>query len=309
MGSYYPFGLKHKGYNNIVNPNGNSTAQKFGYSGKELNEELGLNWHDFGARNYDASLGRWMSIDPLAEDMYTQSPYVYALNNPVLLIDPDGKKPFPGPFTGRAYRQKNGIIITRVTSEQRYAMGIYTQASYAATGWLGFAGSTAHRINNPPTDNTAANAAWAMTPTAGKGGAKFLDWATKSYYAGDAMSGKYDVFHARGATNVFFKAPIKALGYVGLAMAISDNDKRANEFLENQTYIYGDAMIEGSHVNIVNEGLFDVNDKSATVENVESRLNVIHTGISLSLTQFDLNTKEGRNKAQKFLNDKDNRRT
>ena len=32
-------------------------AQKFGYNGKELNEELGLDWHDFGARNYDASLG------------------------------------------------------------------------------------------------------------------------------------------------------------------------------------------------------------------------------------------------------------
>ena len=81
--NYYPFGLKHKGYNNVVSSNGNSTAQKFGYNGKELNEELGLEWHDFGARNYDASLGRWMNLDPLAEQMRRHSPYNYAFDNPI----------------------------------------------------------------------------------------------------------------------------------------------------------------------------------------------------------------------------------
>ena len=63
-----------------VSSNGNSTAQKFGYNGKELNEELGLNWYDFGARNYDASLGRWMNIDPLADKYRKYSPYNYVLN-------------------------------------------------------------------------------------------------------------------------------------------------------------------------------------------------------------------------------------
>ena len=91
--NYYPFGLKHKGYNGNYNPLGNSTAQKFGYNGKELNEELGIQWHDFGARNYDAALGRWMNIDPLAEEMRRHSPYNYAFNNPVYFIDPDGMAP------------------------------------------------------------------------------------------------------------------------------------------------------------------------------------------------------------------------
>ncbi|AFU69793.1 RHS repeat-associated core domain protein [Psychroflexus torquis ATCC 700755] len=91
--NYYPFGLKHKGYNNVVSSNGNSAAQKFGFRGKELNEELGLEWHDFDARNYDVSLGRWMNLDPLAELMRRHSPYNYAFDNPIYFTDPDGMYP------------------------------------------------------------------------------------------------------------------------------------------------------------------------------------------------------------------------
>ncbi|MDD7886835.1 RHS repeat-associated core domain-containing protein [Flavivirga sp. 57AJ16] len=58
---YYPFGLEHKGYNNVVNGTENNHHT---FQGKENQKELGLNWHDFHARNYDASLGRWMNIDP-----------------------------------------------------------------------------------------------------------------------------------------------------------------------------------------------------------------------------------------------------
>uniref|UniRef100_UPI0026306E6C RHS repeat domain-containing protein n=2 Tax=uncultured Psychroserpens sp. TaxID=255436 RepID=UPI0026306E6C len=90
--NYYPFGLKHKGYNNTVSANSNSQASKYKYNGKELNEELGLDWHDYGARNYDASLGRWMNIDPLAEKYYEYSGYNYTLNNPIMFNDPDGMR-------------------------------------------------------------------------------------------------------------------------------------------------------------------------------------------------------------------------
>ena len=89
--NYYPFGMKHKGYNNVVN----GTDHPYGFGGMEEQNEFneGLGWIDITARNYDPALGRWMNLDPLAETMRRHSPYNYAFDNPIFFMDPDGMSP------------------------------------------------------------------------------------------------------------------------------------------------------------------------------------------------------------------------
>jgi RHS repeat-associated protein len=83
---YYPFGMAMSG------PWMDDAARNtpYQYNGKELNEDFGLGWTDYGARWYDAALGRWWSVDPLAEQYRRWSGYNYAVDNPVRFIDPDG---------------------------------------------------------------------------------------------------------------------------------------------------------------------------------------------------------------------------
>ena len=89
---YYPFGMTMEGeWQNIVN----GPENNYLYNGKELNSDFGLDWSDYGARYYDASIARWNSVDPLAETMASWSPYNYAFNNPILFVDPDGNAPEP----------------------------------------------------------------------------------------------------------------------------------------------------------------------------------------------------------------------
>ncbi|MFC6859202.1 DUF6443 domain-containing protein [Zunongwangia atlantica] len=89
--NYYPFGLQHSGYNNVVSSSTNSLIKKYRYNGKEIQDELGLNIYDYGARMYDPSVGRFISTDPLADKYYEHTPYNYVGSSPIMRVDPDGR--------------------------------------------------------------------------------------------------------------------------------------------------------------------------------------------------------------------------
>ncbi len=93
--NYYPFGLRHKGYNEIINSHVNSTAQNFKYNGIELEESLGIDLYEMDFRQHDPVISRFMSIDPLAEliQQIDKSPYNFAWNNPIMYNDPSGLCP------------------------------------------------------------------------------------------------------------------------------------------------------------------------------------------------------------------------
>ena len=79
---YYPFGGTFA--------TSSSSVQPYKYNGKELDTKAGLNWYDYGARHYDAALGRFMTQDRFAEKYSSLSPYQYGANSPVCNVDVNG---------------------------------------------------------------------------------------------------------------------------------------------------------------------------------------------------------------------------
>jgi RHS repeat-associated protein len=83
--NYYPFGLNH--ISNSFSNSGFGSFYSYKYNDKEL-QETGL--FDYGARMLMPDLGRWGAMDAMSEKYSAWSPYNYAINNPVMVIDPDG---------------------------------------------------------------------------------------------------------------------------------------------------------------------------------------------------------------------------
>jgi RHS repeat-associated protein len=154
---YYPFGLE-------IAVSGTSDNQ-IKYNSKELQTDAKLGWYDYGARFYDPVLGRWHSVDPMAETSRRWSPYTYCMNNPIRFIDPDG-------MNVDGYTVDDDGYIERVddTGGDKYDV-LYSKADYSkAKQEVKEDGSQKNEYGNPePANQIMVNNTDILPALEGKG--------------------------------------------------------------------------------------------------------------------------------------------
>jgi len=117
-------------------------ASKNKFTGKKWDDEFGVNLYNFPARDYDPMIGRWLSVDPVANEFPNYSPYNYAYNNPLAFNDPTGKsgeavieRDKKGKETGNVIVSANLIFYgSQATPKTAQAITNEIQTLYNAVG-------------------------------------------------------------------------------------------------------------------------------------------------------------------------------
>ncbi len=203
---YYPFG-------DLFSSAGTagSNSNRYRFTGKELGNETGL--YDFSARSLQTSLGRFTTIDPLAEKYPSVSPYAYCNGNPVRYIDPDGMDWYAY-YLGRQDIYENMLPYmsyawTEAKSQEELdALGI--QGTYMGEAVVVFDGYYDEKLGKDGT-LTGEGAKPADVTIYGVNGSDDI-----AYYAGLTVSsdpekysmiqeGEYKAFHQQMGTSVYGK--------------------------------------------------------------------------------------------------------
>jgi RHS repeat-associated protein len=186
---YYPYGLPM-----AETSDGKQNEQPYKYNGKEFERKNGLNWMDYGARHYDAALGRFTTMDPLAEKYYGVSPYAYCGNNPVRYVDPDGRK---------IVDAKGNVIYTKddgwLPNASQDALRIGNAMMQTRTGMIQF-----EKMVNADHNITLSISSESKIERANNRN-RYRLGTSKKYFVGDKLK-SVDIVIFEGTLNEFFTA-------------------------------------------------------------------------------------------------------
>ncbi|WP_394748223.1 DUF6443 domain-containing protein [Spongiimicrobium salis] len=137
--NYYPFGLKHRGYNN----NQTGRNHEYGFQGEEEAEELGKNTIDYKWRDYDPAIARFIKIDRFAEKYQSMTPYHFGANNPIFFKEIAGdsvqgttrkdarraRKLIRRTFKGKEFRKLRRLFRTKGRNFREIDEGKFNEAT------------------------------------------------------------------------------------------------------------------------------------------------------------------------------------
>ena len=218
---YYPFGGLFSTSTNV---------QPYKYNGKELDTKGGLNLYDYGARHYDAALGRWHVVDPMAEKMGAWSPYGYCFNNPMKFVDEEGEFPWLAALVGGAIDYGAQVAVNLYQGKS--ISESLTQVDMKSVAVSALASATGVGLGNVISKGVAASRVAQASANAGKVLSATMDVAKDAAISvGEQVAKGESVSSTKVLNDVLFGASSKTLG--GKTKSLYQNSKQGKQ-LENK---------------------------------------------------------------------------